>query len=53
MRAALVRVDVVREREDRLLVGAVPLHRDLDHALVGPTLEVDDLRLDGSLFSLR
>ena len=30
VRAALVRVDVVGEREDRLLVGAVPLHRHLD-----------------------
>ena len=32
VRAALRRVDVVREREDRLDVRAVPLHRDLDRA---------------------
>jgi len=43
VRAALVRVDVVGEREDRLLVGAVPLHRDLDVPLVGLALEEDDL----------
>ena len=43
VRAALVRVDVVGEREDRLLVGAVPLHGDLDVALVGLALEEDDL----------
>ena len=30
VRAALVRVDVVGEGEDRLLVAGVPLHRDLD-----------------------
>src|ERR687895_811866 len=30
VRAALVSVDVVGEREERLLVGVVPLHRDLD-----------------------
>ena len=46
VRAALVRVDVVGEREDGLLVGAVPLHRDLDRALVGLALEEDDLLLD-------
>ena len=43
VRAALVRVDVVGEREDRLLVGGVPLHRDLDGALVALALEEDDL----------
>ncbi len=53
VRAALVRVDVVGEREDRLLVGAVPLHGDLDVALVGLALEEDDLLPSGSLFSLR
>ena len=47
MRAALLRVDVVREREDRLDVRAVPLHRDLDSArrlyvAVRLALEVDD-----------
>ena len=46
VRAALVRVDVVREREHRLLIGAVPLHRDLDRALVALALEEDDLLLD-------
>ena len=46
VRAALVRVDVVGEREDRLLVGGVPLHRDLDGALVALALEEDDLLLD-------
>src|SRR5215218_1477045 len=46
VRAALVRVDVVREREDRLLVGGVPLQRDLDGALGALALEEDDLLLD-------
>ena len=46
VRAALVRVDVVGEREHRLLVGGVPLHRDLDRALVALALEEDDLLLD-------
>ena len=46
MRAALVRVDVVGEREDGLLVGGVPLQRDLDSALVGVALEEHDLLLD-------
>ena len=41
--AALVRVDVVGEREQRLLVGVVPLHRDLDLADVGLVGDVDDL----------
>ena len=44
-----MRVDVVGEGEDGLLVGAVPLHRDLDRALVGLALEEDDLLLDGLL----
>ena len=46
VRAALVRVDVVGEAVDRLLVGGVPLHRDLDRALVAVGLEEDDLLLD-------
>src|SRR5262249_47388160 len=49
VRAALVRVDVVGEGEDRLLVGGVPLHRDLDGALLTLGLEVDDLLADGVL----
>ena len=43
VRAALVGVDVVGEREHRLLVGGVPLHRDLDRAVVGLALEEDRL----------
>ena len=43
MRAALVRVDVVREREERLLVGVVPLEGDLDLAGLARVLDVDDL----------
>ena len=39
-------VDVVGEAVDRLLVGGVPLHRDLDRALVALGLEEDDLLLD-------
>jgi hypothetical protein len=38
-----VRVDVVREREQRLLIGVVPLEGDLDLADVARALEVDDL----------
>ena len=41
-----MRVDVVGEREDRLLVGGVPLHRDLDGALLVLALEVDDVLVD-------
>ena len=44
VRAALVRVDVVRERVHRRLVAVVPLHRDLDGAVLGLALE-RDLRL--------
>ena len=44
--AALVGVDVVRERVRGLDVGAVPLHRDLELALVGLALEVDDVLVD-------
>jgi hypothetical protein len=43
MRAALVGVDVVCEGEDGLLVGRVPLHRDLDLTVVGLVVEVDGL----------
>ena len=43
VRAPLVGVDVVGEAEHRLLVGGVPLHRDLDLAVVGLVLEVDGL----------
>src|SRR4051812_3653947 len=46
VRAALVGVDVVREREDGLLVGGVPLQRHLDRALAALALEEDDLLLD-------
>ena len=44
--AALVRVDVVREREHGLDVGRVPLHRDLESAVVVLALEVDDVLVD-------
>ena len=47
--AALARVDVVGERVDRLLVGGVPLHRDLGRALLGLAGEEDDLAVDGVL----
>src|SRR5688572_2012920 len=43
VRAALVRVDVVGEGEERLLVGVVPLERDLDLADLARVLDVDDL----------
>src|SRR6266545_605395 len=46
VRAALDRVDVVRKREHRLLVGVVPLHRHLNGALVGLAFEVDDVLVD-------
>ena len=42
VRAAVVRVDVVREREHGLDVRGVPLHRDLDVARVGLAVEVRD-----------
>ena len=41
-----MRVDVVGEREHRLLVGGVPLHGHLDRALVALALEGDDLLVD-------
>ena len=43
VRAALMRVDVVGERQQRLLVGVVPLHGDLDLADLARVLHVDDL----------
>ncbi len=43
MGAALVGVDVVGEAEGGLLVGGVPLQSDLDLAILGLALEVDDL----------
>jgi hypothetical protein len=51
MRPALVRVDVVRKREDGLDVGRVPLHRHLDLPLLGRVavrgaLEIDDVLVD-------
>ena len=49
MRATLGRVDVVRKREHGLHVRVVPLHRDLDRALVALALEVDDVLVDGVL----
>ena len=45
VRAALVRVDVVRERVHRLGVRRVPLHRDLDVALLARAREGDDVRV--------
>jgi hypothetical protein len=44
--ATLGGVDVVREREDGLHVRAVPLHRDLDVAVLHLALEVDDPLVD-------
>src|SRR5579862_6153141 len=44
--AALDRVDVVGEREDRVLVRAVPLHRHLGIADVALVLEVRDVLVD-------
>ena len=49
VRPALGGVDVVREREDRLDVRAVPLHRDLDLAVVCLALEVHDVLVHGVL----
>ncbi len=46
MRTTLVGVDVVGEAEDRLLVGVVPLHRDLDFTVVFLTFEEDRLLVD-------
>src|SRR6185503_16352644 len=39
-------VDVVREREDRLGIGIVPLHGDLDIPLLALALEVDSVLVD-------
>src|SRR5215472_15523833 len=49
MRTTLARVDVVGKREHRLLIGGVPLHGDLERALVALALERDDLAVDGLL----
>ena len=49
VRAAVVRVDVVREREHRLDVGRVPLHRDLDLARVRLAVEEGDPLVNGVL----
>ena len=49
VRPALGGVDVVREREDRLDVRAVPLHRDLDLAVLCLALEVHDVLVHGVL----
>ncbi len=49
VRTALAGVDVVRERVNRLLVGGVPLHRDLRRALVALAGEEDDLAVNGVL----
>jgi hypothetical protein len=46
VRSPLGRVDVVREREDRLDVRPVPLHRDLELAFLALTLEIDDVLVD-------
>src|SRR5262249_23003144 len=46
MRAALGRVDVVGERDHGLDVGAVPLHGDLDLAVLALAIEVDDVLMD-------
>src|SRR6266540_1834274 len=53
MRTALVRVDVVGEGEDGLLVRRVPLHRHLDLALLVVALEVDDVLVDRVLRLVR
>ena len=45
MGTALVGVDVVGEAEDGFLVGGVPLHRDLDLAILVLALEVDGLAM--------
>src|SRR5207302_8746366 len=53
MAAALDRVDVVGERKHRLLIGGVPLHRDLERALLALALERDDLLLDRLLVAVQ
>jgi len=52
VRAALGRVDVVGEGEDRLVVRRVPLHRDLDLPVVGLVLEEDDAAVQGVLVAV-
>ena len=43
MRSAFVRVDIVGEREDLLLISVVVLHRDLKIDAFANTLEIDNL----------
>ena len=49
MGAALTGVDVVGEGVHGLLVGGVPLHRDLRRALLGFAAEEHHLAVDGVL----
>ena len=49
VRAALDRVDVVREGVDALGVAVVPLHRDLDVDAVARALQVDHVGVDRRL----
>src|SRR6185369_4124871 len=49
VRAALVRVDVVREAVDVFVVAVVVLQRDLDDELVDLLVQVDDRRVDRRL----
>src|SRR5438105_1250252 len=46
VRTALVRIDVVGEGVDRVLVRRIPLHRDLDRTLLALALEVGDSLVD-------
>ena len=49
VRASLVGVDVVREREDVVDVAGIPLHGQFDGVIVFFTLEMDDLGWMASL----
>ena len=49
VRAALGGLDVVGEREHKLVVGIGVLHGDLGHAGLAGALHVDDIRMDGRL----
>jgi len=49
VRAAVLVLDVVREAVDRVLVGIVPLQRDVDLRPVDVTLHGDRLVVDGGL----
>ena len=53
MSPALVRVDVVRERVDRLGVAVVPLQRDLDVDAVALPVHVDRLVVDRRLVQVQ